>query len=336
MDFTLTDEQELLRDTARALLAKECPPALLRAHIDDPVGADPLGDHLAEFAGARRPDRAATCACSSRSSATSPRRAASSPPSRCFAPVLAAARDERLEAVLAGEATATVAVAGEDGIWVPNADAVKTFVPEADRVDWIAVVDAGRRSRVVAPADAELRRVADDRLLAPDVRGRRDAGRRCSPLDPDELEDVAHAWHRRRSPPRWSARRAACSTCRSRTRRSAIQFDVPIGSFQAIQHKLAECSLAVERAVAAVQYAVDDDRRRRRRPSPCDARREGRGRDRRHASGEGRRSGPRRHRVHVGARPAPASSGARTAPSTGSARPRWHHDRLADLLLGAA
>ena len=34
------------------------------------------------------------------------------------------------------------------------------------------------------------------------------------------------------------------------------QFDVPIGSFQAIQHKLADVSLAVERARSAVQYAA--------------------------------------------------------------------------------
>jgi alkylation response protein AidB-like acyl-CoA dehydrogenase len=34
-----------------------------------------------------------------------------------------------------------------------------------------------------------------------------------------------------------------------------VQFDRPIGSFQAIQHKLAEMSLEVERATAAVQYA---------------------------------------------------------------------------------
>ena len=34
------------------------------------------------------------------------------------------------------------------------------------------------------------------------------------------------------------------------------QFDVPIGSFQAIQHKLADMSLALERATAAVQYAA--------------------------------------------------------------------------------
>ncbi len=35
-----------------------------------------------------------------------------------------------------------------------------------------------------------------------------------------------------------------------------IQFDHPIGSFQAIQHRLADLSLAVERADAAVQYAA--------------------------------------------------------------------------------
>jgi len=34
------------------------------------------------------------------------------------------------------------------------------------------------------------------------------------------------------------------------------QFDVPIGSFQAIQHKLAEMSLALERSTAAVHYAA--------------------------------------------------------------------------------
>ncbi len=34
------------------------------------------------------------------------------------------------------------------------------------------------------------------------------------------------------------------------------QFDVPIGSFQAIQHKLADMSLALERATASVHYAA--------------------------------------------------------------------------------
>ena len=49
MDFSLTDDQELLRDTARKLLERECPPALVRAHIDDPAAYDPLWRHLREY-----------------------------------------------------------------------------------------------------------------------------------------------------------------------------------------------------------------------------------------------------------------------------------------------
>ena len=57
------------------------------------------------------------------------------------------------------------------------------------------------------------------------------------------------------------------------------QFDVPIGSFQAIQHKLADMSLALERATARGALRGDDDRRRRRRPrTRAVPRRQGRGR----------------------------------------------------------
>ena len=49
MDFTLSDEQGLLRDTARALLARHCPTALVRAHIDDPSVAEPLSKRMREW-----------------------------------------------------------------------------------------------------------------------------------------------------------------------------------------------------------------------------------------------------------------------------------------------
>jgi alkylation response protein AidB-like acyl-CoA dehydrogenase len=49
VDFSLTPDQELLRDTARKLLERECPPALVRAHIDDPSAYEPLWRHLAEY-----------------------------------------------------------------------------------------------------------------------------------------------------------------------------------------------------------------------------------------------------------------------------------------------
>ena len=49
MDFSLTPDQELLRDTGRKLLERECPPALVRAHIDDPTVYEPLWRHLSEY-----------------------------------------------------------------------------------------------------------------------------------------------------------------------------------------------------------------------------------------------------------------------------------------------
>ena len=85
------------------------------------------------------------------------------------APILAAAGDDHLDALLAGDTTATVAVAGADGIWRANAEPVKTFVPEADRADWIVVVsrsgDGAPGARVVPRADARLRPVITADLL---------------------------------------------------------------------------------------------------------------------------------------------------------------------------
>src|SRR4051794_34626552 len=49
MDFSLTGEQQLLRDTARKVLERECPPALVRAHIDNPSVYMELWQHLSEY-----------------------------------------------------------------------------------------------------------------------------------------------------------------------------------------------------------------------------------------------------------------------------------------------
>ena len=269
MDFSLSDDQQLLRDTARNLLTKECPTTLLRAHIEDPAAADPLWEHLRDFAALGAGPCADLCLFLEEVGYV----AAPGlffPTVALAAPILAAAGDDHLDAVLNGEATATLALAGADGIWTPNAEPVKTFVPEADRADWIVVVDAGPTVRVIAATDARLRQV-----------GTADFSRRMfevgievqAPADATrDIDDGALAAALERATVALAAemvgtaRRLFDMTLAYAKER--IQFDVPIGSFQAIQHKLADTSLTVERATAAVQYAsmaldADDGERHR-------------------------------------------------------------------------
>ena len=108
---------------------------------------------------------------------------------------------------------------------------------------------------------------------------------------------------------------------------------MPIGSFQAIQHKLADCSLDVERASSAVHYAAmtldADDRERHRAVHVAKA-----------AAGQAATRAPRtriqihggigytwEHDLHLFLRRAYGSEHL-----LGTAG--WHHDRLADLILG--
>src|SRR5262249_38838853 len=127
MDFALTEEQTLLRDTARALLANECPPSLVRAHIEDPSVADGLWAHLREFAAlgdGPSPDLAVFCGELGYAAAPG----VFFPTVAQFAPLLDAIRHPLLDDVLAGAVTGTVALAGASGDWVVNGDGIKTFV----------------------------------------------------------------------------------------------------------------------------------------------------------------------------------------------------------------
>jgi len=255
MDFTLSDEQHLLRDTARTLLAKECPTTLVRAHIDDPTVAEPLWDRLRDFAAlgdGPLTDLGLFTAETGYVAAPGPFFATAG----LFAPLLAVLDDERLPAVVAGETSGTVAVAGSSGIWEPNDETVKCFVPEADRVDWIAVVDAGPTVRVVPASETRCRLVEtvdwSRRLFEVDTAADSTAPRR---LDRAALDEVLRrATVALAAEMVGTARRIFDMTLEYAKERK--QFDVPIGSFQAVQHKLADVSLAVERADSATQYAA--------------------------------------------------------------------------------
>jgi Acyl-CoA dehydrogenase, C-terminal domain len=255
MDFTLTDEQQLLRDTARTLLAKECPPSLVRAHIEDPSVADALWGRERDFAALAGGPLTDLCLFTTETGyVAAPGRFFAT--TALFAPLLATLSDDRLDATVAGETSGTVAMAGGDGTWVPNDEPVKRFVPELDSVEWVAVVEAGPTVRIVPAAELEARLLGtadwSRRLFEVDVRGV--TGDRQA-LAPEAVEAlVARATVALSAEMVGTARRLFDMALEYAKQR--VQFDHPIGSFQAIQHRLAELSLAVERADSAAQYAA--------------------------------------------------------------------------------
>ena len=329
MDFALTDDQELLVETARRLLRAECPTSLVRAVRDEPDAAAPLWRHLRGYAALGAGDATDLCLFLEETGSV----AAPGPflATALAGRLLSAAGATERDAVLAGEITATVALAGPDGAWTPNDRPVKTFVLEADRVDLVVVVDAGGRVALVPPTDVAVRRVetADwtRRTCEVDTTGvPRD--RSIDPGAVDAWRDAAHV----------AAGAELVGTARrifdmalayAKERR---QFGVPIGSFQAIQHKLAEMALLLERATAAVHYAamtVDaaaPDRARAGHVAKA-------------AAGEAARRCVRdgiqihggigytwEHDLHLFLRRA-------TADTCLLGTAAWHHDRIADLLL---
>ncbi len=154
MDFTLTEDQQLLRETARRLLDKECPPSLVRAHIEDPSEYEPLWVHLREYTALGAGPATDLCLFLEETGA-----ACAPGPFLATALYTSLIGDD-------GSSAATGTVAFVD-------DPVNPFVLEADRVDVIAVVLPGPAIAVVPTA--RCRRAAfrpAGRLLAPAVHAR--------------------------------------------------------------------------------------------------------------------------------------------------------------------
>jgi len=265
MDFSLSPDQELLRETARSLLTRECPSTLLRAHIDDPGVADPLWERLREYAGlggGSLADLHLFVEELGYVAAPGPFFATTA----LFAPLLLALEHDLAPAAVDGEITGTVAMAGSEGRWEVNDAPVKTFVPEADTVDWVAVVEPGPVVRLVqAPPIRLLVGIDTTRRLFEVDTATADGG--STRLDAAALDDViGRATVALAAEMVGTARRLFDMTLAYAKER--VQFDVPIGSFQAVQHKIADMALEVEGATAAAQYAAmtfdagDDERHR--------------------------------------------------------------------------
>ncbi|MCX7619349.1 MAG: acyl-CoA dehydrogenase family protein [Acidimicrobiales bacterium] len=343
MDFTLTSEQELLRDTARSLLARECPSSLVRAHMEDrSVAAELWRRHLASWAELSAAPSVDLCLfCEQLGAALAPGPFLADV--ALFQPLVRAAG---LDPAAFG--SGTVALAGRDGLWQANDDPVRTFVLDVDLVQAVAIVSSfvprggaeqGSAGVQLAVIDADAVDVRPIETLdstrrtyeidVPDVD--RSAGVVRAELDGNALRDIMVRATVALSAELigvagWLVRRSVDYA------KERVQFDRPIGSFQGLQYKLVDMALAYERATAAVYYAAmaldadDPDRYRAAHVAKAAA-----GTAARHAAKDGLQvhggiGYTWEHDLHLYLRRAYASDYL-LGPAS------WHHDRLADLLL---
>jgi alkylation response protein AidB-like acyl-CoA dehydrogenase len=245
MDFRLTDEQQALRTSARELMARECPSSLARARYDDPAArADGLWRHVTAsgWTAITVPESCGGLGLSVIELALVLEecgRALAPVPlwetAGLLVPLLRAARDDdRLTAVAAGELTGTAVTS--DGL-----------APEAHAVDVVACAAADGRTRVVAVADLDVRVL--DSLDRTRVLCAVDGATPPSATDPRDEATVALC-----AETVGVSRALLDKTVEYVKVRE--QFGVPVGSFQAVKHKLADVLLDVERASAATYYAA--------------------------------------------------------------------------------
>jgi alkylation response protein AidB-like acyl-CoA dehydrogenase len=241
MDFTLNEDQQLLRDTARGLLEKECPPSLVRAYQQDQSVADRLWEHVLEWTELGRGPLVDHC---------------------LFL--------EELGAVVAPGPffTSSVLWSGLDLDGVGTVafidDITMPFTIDADRVERIAIITPDG-AVVTETSRLNLRFVETldwtRRLF--EVSGSGDFDQPI-PVDLERLRERAYVALAAEmvGTARWLLQR----TIQYATERH--QFDRPIGSFQSIQHKIANMAVAYEQAWSAVYYAAmtidadDPDRHR--------------------------------------------------------------------------
>lgn len=263
MQFEFTSDQRLWQDTVRDVVAKECPPALVRAIADDGTDPAPLWRVYVDLGWTELTDAGDAVELAivleelGRAADPTPYLATMTQ----FVPLApgVAGPDQSGTAVLEG----VTARRDGDG-WV--LDGTAHHVLDGDRADWLAVVtDAGVFPVPAGEVNAKRSPVFDPVLHIAEVSFRevRVSDHDRSAADPERARHVALAGMALTMV--GACRRVLDLTLEHvRTRR---QFDVPIGSFQAVKHKAADMHVAVERARALAYFAAltiaTDDRRRR-------------------------------------------------------------------------
>jgi len=262
VDFSLSDEQKMVRDTARSLFGQECTLELVHAAWADRGAATPLwDDHLSqwmELAGSDVTDLILFMEEHGHAAA----------PSQFFASLLAAQAAAAADLEIAG--SATIAISARDGLWTANGGETKYFVPSAADVDRIVVVGGSPAAPTIAVVEAaDMDAVEIDQMdrLRPMYRVTLDPALAGRPVAPAAL---AHAIERALvtvSAELIGVGRRLLDMSVEYAR-ERVQFDRPIGSFQGLQWELVDAALDLERAAAAVAYAAmcvdaDDPNRHR-------------------------------------------------------------------------
>lgn len=338
MDFTLSDEQELLRTTARALMANECPPSLVRAHIDDRHAADAIwDDHLRDWVALGEGSLVDLCLfVEEMGAALTPGPFFAT--TALFVPLLRAIGHDDATAAVAGEVVGTVAMAGSDGLWTVNDDPQRTFVLDIDRCGHVAVVLPGPSVAVLRTSTLLERGGFIEEIETLDTTRRTSLvtlpdGLEADAIaiDPAALDTVVAGatvvlGAELMGAARW-LEQASVAYAKER-----VQFGRPIGSFQGVQYKLVDMALDFERALAAVYYAAmavdagDPDRVRAVHVAKAAAGRAARHNARDALQVHGGIGYTYEHDLHLYLRRAYACD-ALLGPTA------WHEDRLADLLF---
>jgi alkylation response protein AidB-like acyl-CoA dehydrogenase len=301
MDFEFTEDQLHLRENARKVLESACPPSLVRATFEGAsdggalwttlVGLDWPGlgiDEQHGGLGLGYLEVGILVEELGRVVAPTPFLATVTQ----LAPLVREAGSSFLLAdVAAGRATGSLALA-EDGQWRLDAvrttarptgggwvlDGMKSHVLDGATADEIAVIaraDRGLGAFVVAGSDVHA--ATTGQLIDPtlpiatvSLSGVEVSGERVlvEPGDPGTERVIGRALEEATV----AMALSSVATCRAifevtlQYAKDREQFGKPIGSFQALKHRLAECYLAVERAsalsyFAALTIAEDDPRR---------------------------------------------------------------------------
>ena len=295
MNFAFNEEQEHLRESVRAYLKREAPVSYARAMMDDAAGfTEPAWRSLAElgwiglivpeeFGGSGLGTLELVLLLEEMGAVVFPAPYFSTVCLGIETVLLVATNDQKramLPAVASGERRLTLAVAEARGSWEARhieitaaskgdgylLTGTKLFVPDARSADTIIVVtrlDAGLGFFAV-PHDSAGVRVEPmvtvdqtrkiDVVDLEDVRVGAGALLGAAPMPFEKLDAIIDRAKTVLAAEMCGAA-AASVTLSVEYAKIRKQFDRPIGSFQAIQHKLADMKVALETARSLVYYA---------------------------------------------------------------------------------